>query len=1207
MRNLKRALSLGLASSMVLSTTAFSASAAMAKGEYPEMGLTGYTDHDQFSSDTNESQNAAFIAKQIDLMSGQEDGSFGVNDTLSRWQMAVIVTRMYFGDNFDVTTYPTTNADGSPVFNDLDGVVTEDIKRFIFAACDTGLIAGVGNGNFNPNGQVTLADALVMVLKAVGYLNINDKEWTTANNYQTFVTSLAYNLGLIDKSYVGNNAGLNEAMTREEIVVLVVRALTDIAAVSYNQAEQKYYNTFGLMNGTDDTIDNTDTYATLGFDRFKLEKHDVYDPFGRPSVTWIKDGYVLSNFVEEAVFETAEPVSVSTLYDYLGAVMNKYTAENFHYKIVVDGVEYSEWYEAHYVDTDFNTLGDHVSIGNTDTRSGGTFENFEAVIDAKNTTDFLASGHGALTQVYVLDTFDLQGSHIGDDDRKGEVIISVTNTHLGVISNYKENTDGTYTNYVEYLDDVMTTDTTSNTKVGLEYKSTDYQIITTDTFFDIGEVVSVKASGDDLIAAVDDSATLTTAAGVQADMSAIMINEPLTATGVVNQLDRYVYETGGVWLTLEGDDTDYYFNVANRGNVIDRGEMVPSLGANVKLYLEEFEGHKTILGYEIIEPESKYLYVEGVPTQGASYFVGVETKVTFDFGTEDNVYVTHVDGDAVTTSNVEDKIPSDNRLIDANGSIATANENFVVDDYNIVDETEFSQRIFRYEPYESNGQTFYKLYSLTNITENKANATYNSDEFDYDSNVMVNGKISTNEDIYYNIGNGINGTVGIFTSARYGDGIIDKSYDDKFAMSTVSVDNAGKTSFTNEDYIMLQGAAGETTAYGQTGEYGYGDARTGFNIIQGYGVYVLDMNPASDTKETLGYDGLFTGTYLQEGDATSGFVNVLKTDGTDSGFRIDEDHWTNNSANRDFAFLCDESTVFIDVVGGSATPATLAEVETLDSSDVNMQVIFGANGYADIVFINHGTNAEDISDPLDYFILKDGDGTVRTYNDDEGNQVHVYKVYVGGKETEMHLSSAAVATLGDNGLETNVLYYSVDTTGNDEIVDEVYFVVDYEPLRKVAYDINDIGQTGLDTLRADGTMSDATLALAYNNQWSVVTKQSTGTFTLSWKDTELYKGVGNTETTWADRTFTYDSETVFVAVTYGSGGLITDIRPTSSAALTVYSETNKNYPWVDVVSVKTNEYQKASLVTLLYPYDDGSSVESETDAAGIWFPEVPST
>ncbi|MDG2653683.1 S-layer homology domain-containing protein, partial [Vibrio parahaemolyticus] len=94
------------------------------------------------------------------IMGGLGDNKFGPKDKLTRAQMAQLLVNAY-GFKADENNKKT--------FNDIDGLSWATAKSSIETLASLGLIAGEGEGKFNPNGIVTREQAAQFIYNAMNY------------------------------------------------------------------------------------------------------------------------------------------------------------------------------------------------------------------------------------------------------------------------------------------------------------------------------------------------------------------------------------------------------------------------------------------------------------------------------------------------------------------------------------------------------------------------------------------------------------------------------------------------------------------------------------------------------------------------------------------------------------------------------------------------------------------------------------------------------------------------------------------------------------------------------------------------------------------------------------------------------------------------------------------------------------------------------
>ena len=190
MRNLKRALSLLLSSTMVLGMLVMGSSAA------------GYQDVDA----SNVNQEAIEVLQTVGIMTGDQNGNFNPDGSITRNEMAVVMAHLL---NLDYDYYRGTNP-----FTD----VPEWAAPYVAACAAEGVVAGIGNGQYGGNQKVTAAQASLMVMKALGYFqNAEDfgTDWQVATIRQASYINLFDNI----------NANAESALTRAQVAQLVLNGL----------------------------------------------------------------------------------------------------------------------------------------------------------------------------------------------------------------------------------------------------------------------------------------------------------------------------------------------------------------------------------------------------------------------------------------------------------------------------------------------------------------------------------------------------------------------------------------------------------------------------------------------------------------------------------------------------------------------------------------------------------------------------------------------------------------------------------------------------------------------------------------------------------------------------------------------------------------------------------------------------------------------
>ena len=213
MRNLKRALSLALAAIMLIGMMVVSASAA---------GFDDFSDKDEIVN-----KDAVSMLTILGVINGKEDGSFfDPAGNVTRAEMAkMIATVLNQGADVD-GLYVGMNTG----LTDVKGHWAESYINYCYSL---GIIAGRGNGKFDPAATVTGNEAAKMLLVAAGY--DAQLEGLTGTDWAIKTASLASTLGIFDDL----TAATGDPLTRDNAALLIYNAL-DIEMI------QKYENGYAI-------------------------------------------------------------------------------------------------------------------------------------------------------------------------------------------------------------------------------------------------------------------------------------------------------------------------------------------------------------------------------------------------------------------------------------------------------------------------------------------------------------------------------------------------------------------------------------------------------------------------------------------------------------------------------------------------------------------------------------------------------------------------------------------------------------------------------------------------------------------------------------------------------------------------------------------------------------------------------------------------
>ena len=264
MRNLKRALSLALASVMLLGMMVVGTSAS-------------YTD-----VDSKDNLEAIEVLKLVGVMTGDDKGNFNPDKMVTRNEMAVVMCNLL-----------GLKTGGSHPFTDVPAWAAP----YVAACYNNGIIAGIGANKFGGDANVTAVQAGLMVMKALGYFGYAGEfgdSWKLATVKQADKINL----------YDGINAYTDQVMTRNEIAKMVLNALectvqvvteqggvsVDGNGISVNVKPTYDYQDAANNSGKDYGGGNVRTMQLCeklyGNDLKKDTSNNTTDAFGRPATKW---------------------------------------------------------------------------------------------------------------------------------------------------------------------------------------------------------------------------------------------------------------------------------------------------------------------------------------------------------------------------------------------------------------------------------------------------------------------------------------------------------------------------------------------------------------------------------------------------------------------------------------------------------------------------------------------------------------------------------------------------------------------------------------------------------------------------------------------------------------------------------------------------------------------------------------------------------
>ena len=287
MRNLKRALSLALASVMLLGMMVVGTSASYA----------------DVTSKNN--QEAIEVAQAAGIMVGDANGNFNPDAKVTRNEMAVVMANML---SLKVDDFKNTKTG----FTDVPAWA----EPYVAACRADGIIAGYSATYFGGSDTVTAAQAGLMMLKALGYFQYASD---FGDDWKLTSVKQASKIDLYDEI----DAGSDTALTRNDVAQLVLNALeADMVEPDGNGGTTIKGDGFEITTGSTkytevvkakdsdkkwDAIDDgkdsdNKKIVQLGEQLFDgdLKKETKSDDMGRPASIWSYKGDEIGQYSDKA-------------------------------------------------------------------------------------------------------------------------------------------------------------------------------------------------------------------------------------------------------------------------------------------------------------------------------------------------------------------------------------------------------------------------------------------------------------------------------------------------------------------------------------------------------------------------------------------------------------------------------------------------------------------------------------------------------------------------------------------------------------------------------------------------------------------------------------------------------------------------------------------------------------------------------------------
>ncbi|NCB52225.1 MAG: S-layer homology domain-containing protein [Clostridia bacterium] len=294
MRTLKKTLALVLVLAMALSFGVIGANAA-----FTDTAGTTYED-------------AIDVMTGLGVINGMTATTFEPAGNLTREQAAKIVTYIVLGP----TNAQLVSSATSAIFDDV--AADRWSAGYIEYCYNTGIIAGVGDNNFDPTGTLSSAAWTKMLLVALGY-NASS-EGFTGSSWAINVAAAAYEAGITDSS-IAISASANA--TRGQACQMAFLALSKGYTVTYTGGTSMTVNGITITTGATRNISTTQTGMIKYFNASVMKGVVVANQATGSLYTEVKE-VTLTNTKVTDIEDTATLFVADTALDLVGQVVNVY-------------------------------------------------------------------------------------------------------------------------------------------------------------------------------------------------------------------------------------------------------------------------------------------------------------------------------------------------------------------------------------------------------------------------------------------------------------------------------------------------------------------------------------------------------------------------------------------------------------------------------------------------------------------------------------------------------------------------------------------------------------------------------------------------------------------------------------------------------------------------------------------------------------------
>ena len=262
---------------------------------------------------------AVDVMNAVGVFIGDEKGNFNAKDNLTREQAAKIIAYLELGSKAADALV------GGATFTDV--AASRWSAGFVGYCAQAGVVAGVGDGKFDPAGQLTALQFGKMLLVELGYdakaAGMVGADWAINTS------KLMAKAELMD----GIEGSVNQVITREKAAKMCLNALeaptveydtkgsniiVNGAEINFGASEPTYVTNTIAKEQTisNEKLSNSNAYLIeLGEKLYKnLKKIGTTDDFGRPATKWTWKSETVGTYADAADLSYTKAVKASDIY-----------------------------------------------------------------------------------------------------------------------------------------------------------------------------------------------------------------------------------------------------------------------------------------------------------------------------------------------------------------------------------------------------------------------------------------------------------------------------------------------------------------------------------------------------------------------------------------------------------------------------------------------------------------------------------------------------------------------------------------------------------------------------------------------------------------------------------------------------------------------------------------------------------------------------